>query len=780
MFQRRLKIFLGLLTIIIALLLLRAAQFQIASAGYWRDRASYSMKRLRLSPTTRGRILDAKGREMAADEACIDLCVDYRAITPEPDEGWVRDIAQARLRRRLGSNYFRTPRPERLKLLDEGVVDVKEDIESMWVKIALAAHLSAEEVTGIRQSIIQRVEARQRAVSRYNYRRALERYERHAALPWYRRILFGAGADTAPTLEGFDSPVAEKIEPHVIIRAFSDVNNDIGKNIDRYPGLVLRASKHRVYPYASVGAHILGRLTSVNREDLDNDPNAGNDLRQYLPNDQIGRTGIEALCEETLRGSRGSTEFMVGSEDPIGRTAAVPGRDVRLTIDAELETAIQQAFIKRREYHLYNEPPQFREKQHGACIIIDLRTNNVLAMVSYPSFDANTIDDNYVKLLEDDLNHPLMNRATRAQYAPGSTAKTLVASGGITDGVISAADTIECTGFLVINGHTYHSFGKCWTAREFGGMGINVAHHQIPSADPHPTGFLVASDAIQRSCNVFFETLAHRMGIVELNKWFSAFGLGRPTGIGIGESSGRIPDPAHPGPPAATWFSGIGQGDVAATPLQMANAVATIARGGVWMRPHLVADRDVAEATTRPRETLPDRVDLRLSPAAVDAVHDGMRRVVNTRGGTGSRLHRKDMIVAGKTGSAQTGKLAVPQRDAEGKIIKINGRTQYKYLDVGTPGTESWYVGGGPKKDILAHGWVIGYAPADNPQIAFCAMVEYGLSGGLTAADVANDALDACIQQGYLKPNPPEIRAAALAKAAARHPDDVQLPVDRP
>jgi penicillin-binding protein 2 len=774
MFDRRLKIFLGFLTVFIAALLLRAAQFQIASADYWRDRASYSMKRLRLSPTTRGRILDAKGREVAADEACIDLCVDYRAITAEPDEAWVRDLAQGRLRRRLGDRYGRTPRKDRARMLDEEVELVKSQIKVMWARIAQAAHVSPQEIDDIRQSIIQRVEARQRAVSRYHYHRALKRFKNQGDLPWYRSLFFGGGADEAPKAESFDAPVAEQLEPHVVIRAFSDTNNEIGKNIDQYPGLSLRASKHRVYPFGTVGAHLLGRLSDVNREDLQDDPNEGNDLRQYLPNDQIGRTGIEALCEQTLRGSRGSSEFILGSDDPVNHSDAIPGRDVRLTLDMDLESAIQDAFIKRREYRQYKAPSQFREKQHGACIILDLKTNNVLAMVSYPSFDPNTLDQDYARLLVDDLNKPLMNRATRAQYPPGSTAKTMVGSGGITDGIISATGTIECTGYLIIDGRTYRSFGKCWVAREYARLGINVAHHQVPSSDPHPTGFLTVSDGLQRSCNVFFETLANRMGIAELHKWFSAFGLGRPTGIGISESSGRIPDPAHPGPRAATWFAGIGQGDVAATPLQMANVAATLARGGIWMRPKLVADADVGLATTQPVEKYPDRVDLHLSPEAVAAVQDGMRRVVNTRGGTGTRLHRSDMIIAGKTGSAQTGKLAVPLRDADGQIVKVNGRTQYKYLDVGTPGTESWYIGGGPDKDILAHGWVIGFAPADHPKIAFCAMVEFGLSGGLTAADVANDAIDACIRYGYLTPEPAAAQKAALL-TMPQHPDDVPL-----
>lgn len=748
MFERRLKIILGVLTGLIVVITLRAAQLQIASAGYWQSRATSKLHRLRFTPATRGRILDAKGREIAADAACIDLCVDYRAITAQPDEAWVRELARARLRR-TGAEYVRASRARREQLLDQEIVNVKSRIELMWDKIAQVSGQSRAQIDQIRQAIVQRVEARARYIRHWRYIKALSQYRKLEQVPWYQRLFLGAGEK--PNEEDFEVDLAEESAPHVIVPNFSDVNNELAKHIDDYPGLVLRAGKHRVYPFGPVAAHLLGRLNAVNADDLKNDPNADNLLREYLPNDQIGRGGVEGMCEEALRGTRGSVEYGQGGRI-LNRTEAVAGEDVRLSIDIKLEQAVYQAFAKKREYPNGNAPPDIRANQHGAAVLIDVKSGRVLAMVSYPSFDPNTLDADYFRLIDDDVNQPLLNRATQAQYPPGSTAKTMVASGAITDGIITDQSTIRCDGFLHIDGRTYTHIGRCWTERMF-----HVPGHVIPYDDPHPTGLLTASDALQRSCNVFYETLANRMGVAELAKWFDRFGLGRDTGIGIAEADGRIPDPRHPGPLYNTWFDGIGQGDVAATPLQMANVAATLARGGVWMRPDLLMnDGDDQPATTQPADRPPKEVNLHLSPAAVFAVHDGMRRVVNTIAGTGRRLHRNDMVVCGKTGSAQVGKLKVPQRDDKGDIVRVNGQILYRTIEPGTPGTETWYQSVGSEKSLV-HAWVIGFCPAKDPKIAFCVMVEFGGSGGLTAADIAQDALDACERNGYLEPTTKEV-----------------------
>lgn len=758
MFERRLKIVLCVLGCIVAVLLLRAGQVQLLAGGYWQEQAASALKHSELTETTRGAILDFKGREVAVDEGCIDLCVDYRAITVAPEEKWVRDVALIRLRRRPDNTYRSAPLVERRRMLQEEIAQVRTQIEIMWAKIARLSGKSPEEIDEVRQVIVRRVEMRARALAYRRFQLAMQRYEKRDPAPWYRQWIIGDGGD-APQLDSFVEAVAEQSEPHVVVRDYVDRNNELGKNIDKYPGLVLRAGKRRVYPYHEIGAHLMGHLSRVSKEDLKSDPDPDDELREYLPNDLIGRGGVEELCERELRGSRGRIERLANKDQILGRVEPVQGKNVKLTIDMDLQADVYNAFIKRREFRTYTgELDEVREKQHGAAVVIDVKTGELRALVSYPSFDINKLDELYPVLAQDDLNQPLLNRATQAQFPPGSTVKTMVGAGALTHGYIKPDETIECTGYLIIDGHRFADNFRCWVARQYAYLKINVAHHQVPSHAPHPTGFLTVTDALERSCNVVFETLANRMGLAEVVYWFGQFGLGRPTGVGIPEARGRLPVVGEmPGRlvKPITWSAGIGQGEVLATPLQMGNVAATIARNGIWLRPRIVSANSgqpaVGGGQSNPK---PDRVDLKLAPEALAAVKEGMKRVVNSPAGTIDPSHNRMLggMVAAKTGSAQVGKLSVFKRDANGQFIIEDGRKVRQPVELGTPGTEMWYVGVGPEKNQTVHAWVIGYAPADNPQVAFCVMVEYGGSGGRVAADIAQDLLDACIEHGYLAP----------------------------
>ena len=326
----------------------------------------------------------------------------------------------------------------------------------------------------------------------------------------------------------------------------------------------------------------------------------------------------------------------------------------------------------------------------------------------------------------------------------------------------------------MIDGKVQRGWGRCWVASNFFEiLGGAVAHHPIPWEAPHPTGHLTFADAIERSCNVYFETLAYRLKVAGIHEWYTRFGLGRITGVGIPEAEGNLPDPASPMAryPAMACLAGIGQDQVLATPIQMANVAATIARGGIWMRPRLVpAGTEIPPprepvATTNPStkpstqpSVIPDRVDLHLSKVGLTALRKGMINVVNARAGTGGTAKRDDMVVAGKTGSAQAALITYPQRDEVDRIVRdAKGRPDIKaLLPVGTHANPRpdfpWYRATGSKETSRAHAWFIGYAPAENPKIAFAVMVEYGGSGGLAAGGVANRMLDACIKHGYLSP----------------------------
>lgn len=773
MFERRLKIFLGCLCAVAFVIAVRAAQVQVVDHDQWIKAAAETMRRAVPVDTVRGSLLDVRGRVIARDEACVDACVDYRALTDPPDEGWVNDRALERLKARPGDAYAKAPKSKRKQMVADEADAVRGDLKSMWEKLAQVSGRTPGQIAEARDAIVHRVETRRRLVWYRSYERAVERQAKQPATtqPFWMRWL-DENRDE-PQLDQFSVTVAEQNEAHPLLKAIDlEAQNELGRHIERYPGLVLRASTHRIYPLGPTGCHILGRVSKVTQEDLQKDPERSNELRAYQPNDDIGRGGVEALCERALRGWKGMSVRTVGESNPVSRTEPVPGKDVRITIDMELQARVEDAFA-HAELGLPKEPIE-HTVLHGACVIIDVPTGEVRALVSYPTFDPNSFDEHYAELYNDQVNQPLLNRATMSQLQPGSTVKPMVGLSAITAGVMTANDTIECTGYLVINGRR-QSVGRCWVASKFGELlHGQVAHHPVPWDAPHPTGFLTYSDALERSCNVFFETVADRMGMEGLSYWYDKFGLGRPTGIGIAEARGRLPRD-YKGPlwdrRYKTWFSGIGQDPVAATPIQMANVAATIARNGIWMRPRLVPDAEAANLgivvpppTTRPGEppasTL-DRVDLHLSPEGLAAARDGMYRVVNGKAGTGKQIIQdakklEHIPICGKTGTAQAPRFAMKMLDAKHQpVLDEKGRQRYLFLDPSTKEHPNpiapWYRGYGKEGKDLNHAWYIGFAPADHPRIAFAVMVEYGGSGGFAAGAVGRKALEACVDLGYLK-----------------------------
>jgi penicillin-binding protein 2 len=762
-FERRLKILLGLLVTVTAVLLLRSLQLQVLDRDDWKEVAIKINTRPELIDSTRGEILDRKNRRIAINLPCIDACVDYRAIVMDKD--WLTKIAQGRLT--INPEYSPRLDPQiKQKMLDDELDRVRRDIDGMWQDLAVLGHLSPDQLDDIRQSIMLKVQMRRRYLWYVTYEQALQKHQKLPPSPWYRGWILD-DTQRVPELDNFVLEVAEQSQPHVILEAISnEVNNFLGKRQERYPGLVLRPSIRRSYPYGDAAAHVIGQLAHVSPKEMD-DPNVENDLRQYLRGDLVGRSGLEALCEPLLRGTRGRVEWNLLEKDRfVRRVDPTPGIDVHTTIDIELQRQIQKAF-QNVTFDWVNTATPDVIPMNGAAVVIDVASGEVLALASNPSYDLNTYDENYSTLARDYVNRPLLNRATQFALEPGSTVKPMVGIGAITQGIFPADGTIECKGHLWLDGKEY-KVGRCWVATMFESQlgPLGIMHHQIPLDGRHPTGFLTFADGLERSCNVVFETLADRMGMRGLRDWYGRFGLGRPTGIGIAETSGSIPN--EQGLPvslrrSATWFAGIGQGQVRATPLQMANVAATIARDGIWMRPHLVPS---GTEVVKPKTEVPDRVDLHLSPIAVQEAKQGMTNVVNSRAGTGQQIQRTDMIVAGKTGTAQAATFKIPVIDENGQIVRhkvaqeVDGQIKFVERDareeviLGSHEKPNplapWYRGSGAEQNHITHAWFIGFAPANNPKIAFAVFVEYGPGGGSCAGSVARQVLDACVREKYL------------------------------
>lgn len=775
MFERRLKILLGILAVIVVALLARAAQLQMGQRDYWQQEAADSLTRLRFLETTRGSILDWRGRELAVDRPCTDACVNYQAIVRDPDEKWLAAQATNRLINRLGDAWKTIPKSRRTTLIRVEVQQVRKDIEAMWDKLAEVSGRSREEIELIRQAIIQRVEMRKKFVWFHNYEQAVSRGGGGDVQeePKWQKWLSGE-SDDGPQIDKFALTVADEKLPHVILHVISlEMQNELGRYPDRYPGLALLPGRHRYYPYEDAACHVIGHMGKVDLLDLKNDPNRKNLRRKYLPNDDIGRAGLEQLCEPTLRGTLGQQVATWGDESGDKIDLPIPGDNVRTTIDIDLQQEIQHCFQSATLHTPKGEVIERNAVLHGAAILIDIKTNEVRALVSYPTFDLNRFEDLYPTLKADNLDDPLRDRATESQLEPGSTVKPLVGLSAITQGVVKVNQGIECTGYLVLDNHhggtiRFGKLGRCWVASTYEKVLPSVAHHPVPvphqGHDGNLDGFLTYSDALERSCNVYFETVADKLAMEALTDWMMRFGLGRKTGLGIEERKGWVPGHVHEGfkitRRATCFFAGIGQGYIAATPIQMANIAATIARGGIWMRPRILAPDPNTQRLPVVRAGAwegPDMVDLHIDPEAIKACKLGMINVVNAPAGTGKAAHMDNLLVAGKTGTAQAAKFKRPILDEHGRPkLDADGNQRYETYKLSTPLEPNpevpWYRGSGPPNyDKIDHAWMIGFAPADDPQIAFAVLVEYGGSGGGAAADVVKTALEACIAHDVLK-----------------------------
>ena len=786
MFENRTRIVLACLVLGCLALLVRAGQLQIAQSGEWQQIAADALQRTTLTETTRGRILDRRGEVLAHDVPCNDAAVAYwfvkEPVDPDQLERLARDFA------RKTPGYYEAEPAEQVRRVEEQTPVALAALDAFWQKLADVGNVPAQEIAQTRQTTMQRIDQRRTDVVFRRFQRALAEHEQEDLSPWWRRWLLGE-ADAPPEMAQFEEPIADEEQAHVILRdltneqyiALVKYKADLPKTLEE--ALVLRASRTRRYPYNAVSAQVIGRVAEVAEEDLKADPDLANERRRYLPGDLAGKTGLEAMAERALRGDRGRLDHDLENEKTTVAHEPAAGTDVKSTLDAALSRDIAEAF-NHVDFKWPNEPGVASSELYetgpmlGSAVVIDVQSGGVLAMVSVPSYDPNRFKEIYDELERDEINRPQLNRAVGFAAVPGSTVKPLVGLAGVTEGVIGATEPIHCDGYFhahipgrdVIH---YNTAYRCWTAKMYGNYAAAQQHQG--GSDPHPTaalhpwgapapGDITFADALQRSCNVYFHNVATRLTLPKLDDWFGRFGLGKPTGVGLPEKAGLVPADIPASelaegwymPWRHAWWASIGQGYLQTTPLQMANAAATLARGGVMIRPTLLAD-DSALARK-------EAVDLKLDPGALAEMRRGMWAVVHTAGGSGRRIDdRLPLEIAGKTGSAQAHPLTIKELDDDGNALRsADGRTIYRRLTDfstrGKPNPEApWYRRSNlpdpdPKQDKaeVTHAWFIGFAPAEEPKYAFAVLVEYGGSGGVASGSVAAQVVQALVKHGYL------------------------------
>jgi penicillin-binding protein 2 len=760
MFQRRLLLLAGCAVAAMALLGLRTAQLTLGEASAASRRvAEERLKSSEVIPTVRGRILDRHGRVLAEDEPGWDVAVHYSVI----DGSWAQ--LQAR------SAAARDNRESGGELDDEELKNLRaryqalfeEQVEGLWQHLAELGGVDRVELERRKSEIVQRVQ--QVASHHWAQRREKMVAELEEPIAW--SDAYEAVQEQGwhyPILVDVDDAVRDEVQKFV---AEADRLASASARAEKYLAggdalkvwrqIELRRPLQRRYPFETlvlevdrsqlpgelrdelplevrvegVTTHLVGMMRDVLEADLAGAPGSYGGERsvgnRYLPGDLIGRMGIEKSMEARLRGQRGTVVRRLDTQEEEERIEPLPGRDVRLTIDTQLQARV--AAILSPEIGLMKVQPWHHSKAaergevgrplNGAAVVLDVASGEILAEVSVPAMPLRVLQEEPRKIYHEPWGLAYLNRPVEAKYPCGSTIKPMMLVAAVTCGAHELGRELDCPGMLDPNDPEHF---RCW---------IFKAHGQ-PGHGP-----LDGAKAIEVSCNVYFFKLARAMGVERTALGYSQFGLGRLTGCGLDEEvRGDLPDAqgdlSRYGPADAINM-GIGQGPVAWTPLQAAAAYATLARGGVYLPPTVIADED--------RLTPRQAVDLKLNQAAVAQAMAGLDGVVNGPEGTGRWLttHSDPIFtvegvkIYGKSGTADPGGRWVDLGGVRGKPDEGD-----LFLDSKVVDDHSWFVA------------LVQPAGQSRPTHVIAVVVEYAGSGSKVAGPIVNQVLLAMKQEGYL------------------------------
>jgi penicillin-binding protein 2 len=646
--------------------------------------------------TIRGRILDRKDRELATDEPQFHLHINYRLISLA-DERVIRSKllrtaqtkdpvkANAKLRQEIQAKlqdlqhiinkctYFgllRTDIEERIKNINNRIWNLRTFVA--WARKGPDTNILKKynHITNVRLS------------------EAIADFKKKFPKKDERLLLIGEVDDISDMDQSW--PLLELKTDDDIFTAqveFMDVD-----------GVEILPKGHRFYPYGSVAAHTIGWVGPA--QERDKKLFEGDKLSSYLDDDVCGREdGIEYVCETILRGKRGREEWDI---DRVLKNRTEPkfGEDVQISLDIELQKKIED-YLADCRFNANCMAPT-------AAVVIEVATGEILALVSMPVFDLNRARYDYDDLVKD-ANEPLRNRAINmGEYPPGSVIKPLILIAGLESGKITPYEPIPC-----LAENAPREWPNCWLYNKnktgHSGRWENYAHN-----------------AIKGSCNIYFSRLADRIGPSILQQWLFNFGYGHITSLApaprtttnenrdFRQAKGQISTTI---PKGKIWrieqiprlesgekrLFGIGQGNLRTTPLQVANAMATIARDGLFKPPSLF--------TNDANDSKSDSIDLNISSETLEVIYGGMSAVVNEFGGTAynefapSGLAEQGIKVYGKTGSTESPENA----------------------------------------------WFAGFATdSTDRSIAIAVVVEGAQSGPTDAAPLARDIIQFCIEEGYI------------------------------
>jgi len=458
------------------------------------------------------------------------------------------------------------------------------------------------------------------------------------------------------------------------------------------PGIHIKVQPLRSYVHKDFASHVLGYLGEVSKSDLKTEV-----FGRYEQGDMIGKNGLEKIYESNLKGKKGFKEVEVdvsGRElKTLRKLSPKTGNSLVLTLDNRVQNKLEKLMVKTSGQDFVK----------GSVVVMKVQSGEIVAMVSKPSFDPNLfatgISKNKWNRLLSDKKNPLQNRAIDGQYPPASTYKMITAYAALSEKLVEPESTIFCSGRFRLGKRDY----RCWKKRGHGHMNLHKAMVQ--------------------SCDVYFYTLGHRLGIDSLAKYAKKLGLGELTGIELkGEKRGLVPstrwkqkNKKEPWFPGETISASIGQGYNLMTPLQSVSMISTIASGGLLVRPYLVKKIESSDGKLI-KEFFPEvKRNISIDPDVLKHIKEGLRGVVYDARGTGHRARLKNIIVSGKTGTAQV----VGMKDSD--EIDPEAEIPYQFRD---------------------HAWFVAFAPYDKPEVAVAVIIEHGGHGGDTAAPIARQVLE--------------------------------------
>ncbi|QDT99687.1 peptidoglycan D,D-transpeptidase FtsI family protein [Gimesia aquarii] len=687
---------------------------QYMNAEYFYSQFGRTTESIEPIPSRDGRIISVDGQILAIDVERFDLQAHYRWLEEPPNSRWLKKQALKSLEPIDRRNQ------EKVEAAKQQVLARRRQL---WEDLAVVVRMNPDELKELCRKTQQRVETiienvNQRATKVPSEIQIEESFsdskeqssQNHLSAIWELLNETLTKPPRRPQKERI--VVREELDYHTLK---SDIPREIALAIsahpERFPGINIEIATLREYPQKTIAPHEIGIRHRIDDKILaarkqrfpEGDP------LDYREGDRIGKTGIERSYDRYLRGLRGLKRVVKDRQGEIVRIEIIrepkSGDDVVLTLSTQIQGQVQHLLdqaLQRLQQNVDQTGSPHHVSAGGCVVVLDVRTGAIITMASAPRYDLNLLlnpsPDEWQAVLNDP-KRPLFPRATQMMLPPGSTFKTLTSIALLESGKVDPDEFFSCRGYL--DRPDRH---RDYIYRHFG-----VGHHDIN-----------LTQALSQSCNVYFFQAARKIGPQTIYHWADQLGFGKPTGIDIpGERGGHLPDPKpsnekkkSPWYPGDTLGIAIGQSRLTATPLQIARLMAVVANNGELIVPHLaqsIVPSAESSTTTRKMISYPRRYVSGIHPGTLQRVREGLINVVAHPRGTGYKTVRmKEITIAGKTGTAETG---------------------------------------GGKND---HAWFAGFVPAERPKYAFAVVIEHGGSGSKVAGPVAKTLIQSLLQAGLL------------------------------